>query len=286
MKDLLDIKNFRTTLKELERLLDFCFIGSGVLRTGNDTVYIRRKEPVSSWIEQLIHAERNGDGKSKEYLLCKIAILILDLQCLEQSRPELLAHFQRKYRKHTENEFWGLRFEIDTASTLVNRGISFATGDRLPGGECKNGDFICGETSIECTSVHVSRTKRFNTYAEKIQRAVRRKKKKAYCATNVALFIDITNICFERAFVDDPMGNEELRAVLRDELAFCEYGAIIASLWFFNEDKQLQFARYQNLIVREDSDQISASLRILLDSGLNFNQELPPLTRVTWTRDY
>ena len=98
--------------------------------------------------------------------------------------------------------------------------------------------------------------------------------------------MDITNICFERAFVDDPIGDEELRAVLKDELSCCDYGAIVASLWFFNEEGKLQSARYQNLFVREDSSQISASLRLLLDNDLGLNQELPPLTKATWTNDY
>ena len=286
MTDLLDFKNFRATVKELERLLDYVFIGAGLLRSANDTVFIKRKEPITSWIEQLLHADRIGDSKSKAYLLSKIAILILDLQCIEESRPELLAHFQRKFRKHTENEFWGLRFEVDIASTLAKKEILFTPGDRLPGGESAHGDFVCGEASIECTSIHASKIKRFNSYAEKIQRAVRRKKNKAYCANNVALFLDITNICFERGFVGDPIGDEELRSVLKDELSCCDYGAIVASLWFFNEDGQLQSARYQNLFVREDSSQISASLRLLLDNDLGLNQELPPLTKVTWTNDY
>jgi hypothetical protein len=286
MTDLLDFKNFRATVKELERLLDYVFIGAGLLRSANDTVFIKRKEPISSWIEQLLHADRIGDSKSKAYLLSKIAILILDLQCIEESRPELLAHFQRKFRKHTENEFWGLRFEVDIASTLAKKEILFTPGDRLPGGESAHGDFVCGEASIECTSIHASKIKRFNSYAEKIQRAVRRKKNKTYCANNVALFLDITNICFERGFVGDPIGDEELRSVLKDELTCCDYGAIVASLWFFNEDGQLQSARYQNLFVREDSGQISASLRLLLDNDLGLNQVLPPLTKVTWTSDY
>lgn len=284
--DLLDFHKFRTTAQELERLLDYEFICSGVLRSANDTLYVRRKEPVSSWIEQLLQADRIGDDKSKEYLLCKIAILILDLQCLEHSRPELLAHFQRKYRKHTDNEFWGLRFEIDIASTLAKKKISFTPGDKLPGGDSQHGDFVCGEAHIECASIHASKVKKFNTYAEKIQRTIRRKKKKAYCASHVALFLDITNICFERASVGDPIGDEELRAILRNELSSCDYGAIIASLWFFNEDKQLQFVRYQNLVVREDSSRISTSLRVLLDNELGYNKQLPALTKVTWTRDY
>ena len=50
MTDLLDFKNFRATVKELERLLDYVFIGAGLLRSANDTVFIKHKEPISSWI--------------------------------------------------------------------------------------------------------------------------------------------------------------------------------------------------------------------------------------------
>jgi hypothetical protein len=132
MTDLLDFKNFRATVKELERLLDYVFIGAGLLRSANDTIFINRKEPISSWIEQLLHADRIGDSKSKAYLLSKIAILILDLQCIEENRPELLAHFQSKFRKHTENEFWGLRFEVDIASTLAKKEILFTPGEDCP----------------------------------------------------------------------------------------------------------------------------------------------------------
>lgn len=46
--DLLDFHKFRITAKELERLLDYESICSGVLRSANDTLYVRGKEPVTS----------------------------------------------------------------------------------------------------------------------------------------------------------------------------------------------------------------------------------------------
>lgn len=112
------------------------------------------------------------------------------------------------------------------------------------------------------------------------------KRRNPYCASHVALFLDITSICFERASVGDLIGDDELRTILKNELLCCDYGAIIAFLWFFNEDKKLQFVRYQNLVVREDSNRISTSLRVLLDNDLGCNQQLPTLTKVAWTRDY
>jgi len=285
-KSHLDFNNFWETVKELERLLDYTFICSGSLRGANDMPYVKRKEPVSSWIEQALHADRISDAKSREFLMCKISMLIHDLQSIEMNRPDLLSHYRNKFRRHTDNEFWGLRLEIDIASTLAMNEILFELGSNLPGGDCKHGDFVCGDAAIECTSIHASKIKRFNTYSEKISRAIRRKKGKSYCANNVALVLDMTNICYERAFVGDPVGDEELRALLKDEQTFCNYGAIIASIWFFNEDDSLQSVRYQNLMVREDSAYISPSLKLLLDNDLGLNQNLSPLTKVTWTGNY
>jgi hypothetical protein len=61
----LDFNNFWETVKELERLLDYAFICSGSLRSANDIPYVKRKEPVSTWIEQALHADRISDAKSR-----------------------------------------------------------------------------------------------------------------------------------------------------------------------------------------------------------------------------
>lgn len=79
---------------------------------------------------------------------------------------------------HADNEFWGLRCEIDIASTLAKTKILFTPGDKPAGGESQNGDFVCGEAAIECASIQASKVKKFNSYAEKIQRTIWRKKKK------------------------------------------------------------------------------------------------------------
>lgn len=286
MPDYLDMLRFRSTVHELERLLDFHFLPRVNLRSAKDTLYVKRKKPISDWIEQVFHDDRTGDIKSREYGLCRIAMLVIDLQIIENASPRLLAHFRRSFRKHSDNQFWGLRFEIDVASTLVKENVSFQLGCQLPGGDALNGDFVCGTAAIECTSIHAGSKKRFNSYLEKISRTIRKKRVKPYACSNVALFLDVTNIFFERAFDTNPISNEELRHTLSSEAAMSGFGSIVASIWFFNEDRSLSRSRYQNLFVREDTMTISSNLSALLSRDLKLNQQLNPITKFTALSSY
>jgi hypothetical protein len=286
MPDYLDISRFQSTVHELERLLDFNFLPRVIIRSFKDTLYVKRKRPTSDWIEQVFHDDRVGDIKTREYGLCRIAVLIIDLQTIENTSPQLLNYFRKSFRKHSDNEFWGLRFEIDIASTLIKKNISFQLGCQLPGGDALNGDFVCGTVAIECASIHAGSKKRFNSYLKKISRTIRKKKAKPYACSNVALFLDITNIFFERAFDGNPIGNEELRHTLRSEAAVSGFGSIVASVWFFNEDRSLSHSRYQNLLAREDALTISSQLSTFLSHDFELNQQLNSITKFTALSGY
>jgi len=287
MSYLVDIRAFPETLKELERLLSYRLL-SGSLSIQHYGLHldghIRKKQPISEWIEILFNHCNEGNIAYRQNGLCRIAALIQDLKVIEDYDPELLKYFQIQFKKCSGNSFWGLRFEIDVASSIIGKDISFVMGKDLAGGDNRNGDFVInGNIAIECTTTHISSPK-FSSLLYKIESAVRSKSKKPYCNEHTALFIDISNIFYNRALQNIPICDTELRECLRNLMRNYNFGSIVASLWFFNKD--LNDVVFQNLFIREDNPNISNSLKLFLSDDFSLNMQLDPIGKFDALHSY
>ena len=281
-----DISKIGETVSELERLLRFNFVTQSPAFAGNHLEILttkKKKEPLSSWLSHVSEHHNVGNIEHRQYGLSKIAGLIVDLQTLEKKNEDLLRHFQKLYKKTPENNFWGFRFEIDVASTLVKRSINFELGADLPGKDEKNGDFKIGNVAIECTSANITK-RRDSDYLYKIQSAVTSKKGKAYCSNSTALFVDITNLYFQRAALGRPMQNEEVRNQMKESLYKTEFGALVLSLWFFN--KAHKPVGYMNTLLREDNKIVDPELALFLSEGYGLNQNLDPIQKFAVSGNY
>jgi hypothetical protein len=147
--------NFSATISELERLLNFRLIHGHLAILGPEIYLggeIRKKQPLHDYIELIIKFHNTGNVEFRQYGLARIDIFISDLQKIESFDVNLLKHFQRLFKRCNGNTYWGLRFEIDLAATLIQKGIKFTKGDFLPGGDHLNADFRLDDIAIECGS--------------------------------------------------------------------------------------------------------------------------------------
>lgn len=273
------INNLPSTLEELERLLRFRFLEGGISRHPNGFLIdgkIKNKKPVSEWLDLLFYDCNHGNNASRQNGLSRIAALIQGLKEIEEYDINLLNYFRKHFRKCSGNTSWGLRFEIDIASSLIAKGIPFDLGKDLPGGDNKNGDFCVRDVSIECTTTHVNQ-KKFSDFLYKIEGAVRAKSKKPYCHERTAIFIDITNLFYNRALQETPITDVEFRSFLKELLLKYNFGSIVASLWFFN--RQSEPIIFQNLFIREDGENASKELEEFLSDDFGLDGKLQPIGR-------
>lgn len=281
MPDPSNFGEFRNAVRELEQLLGESIEISRLVGE-NGVPVITHKPPLSSWIEDIYLDDLRNDVRARTYGMCRLFVLIEDLKILASYSQALHQGFQERYRTVTENEFWGWRFELDIATTLISKQIPFSLGVDLPGGDASNGDIVTGSIAIECTSSHVGKSRPFSQYLYKLGRTIRDKSKKPYAKNAAALFIDITSLFFHRAFCGIPIEDAELRSYTRTLLHKTNFGSVVYSLWFVNEET----AQLQNLFIREDHDQISPRLEVFLNDDFGLRQSLSPLKRFTAFRNY
>jgi hypothetical protein len=280
MHPLTDITNFPGTVNELERLLNFQLFHGQMSCTGGRIHLagtLRKKEPLFEQLNLIIHYHNTTQHEFRQYGLARLAMLILDLQSIERNDGRLMKHFQRLFKRCTGNTYWGLRFEIDLAATLVKKALPFDKGEFLPGGDARNADFVLNPLAIECAGVHVDKL-RFTTFLHKVQGVLVEKSLKPYCARTVALFIDITNLLHHRVLLELPFDEQGFRDSVRVLNHRTGFGSVVLSLWLFN--KSTAEVRYQNLFIREDHPNIDPRLKKFLTEDFGLDGSGDPIYRL------
>jgi hypothetical protein len=112
------------------------------------------------------------------------------LKEIEENNSDLLDDFREELKKEDYDNYYGTRFEIDIAASLLRKGISFNHPDP-PDFVINTGD---GETIIECTTSHLSGGDR--TIEEKLNQSLISHSDRPYFNSNMGLFIDITNLMY------------------------------------------------------------------------------------------
>lgn len=114
------------------------------------------------------------------------------LKEIREADSGLFGDFQEELKKEDYDTYYGTRFEIDCAASLIRKGVDFSHPDPP--------DFVIdaeGEPVIECTTSHLSGGSR--TIEEKFKQSLINKSGKPYFTSDAGLFIDITNLIFTSA---------------------------------------------------------------------------------------
>ena len=239
------LSNCGNIIVELSRLLNTKFI------TKEDF-----EQPIGRALKGISHYHNAGLYPFRDYELARLTMLVKHLQHIERYDPMLLQKFREKINK-SDSDYYGFRFEVAVASSLIKKGVQFTHPDRPDFRITYNGSTIC----IECTSRHVSQDKPLDIVLE-IKRAINRKSKRRYDIPRCALFIDITNLYY-LAHLKGQINQlrtikESIREVLEKESNF---GSILLFVYIMNKAKN----RFEFNYIRMDNKKIDRTLKDFLD---------------------
>lgn len=210
-------------------------------------------------IRRLLALQGQGNWCGRDWEFARLRLLIKQLREIEKARPEILKVFRRQIRRAKENDsFFGIRFEINIAASLIRKRIPFTKGE--------SPDFtLLGppeETYIECGSAHVRGTQHL-LLMEKLKRVLTQKCAKPYSNRQTALFLDVTNVVAETRSVEQiPAGRDWLRNTVTELSKVATFGSVLLFCYMPNP----QLRRYESNYVRADREDASPALSALLDS--------------------
>jgi len=141
----------------------------------------------------VLELNKQGELIQRDYELSKLNMFRKHLSEVEERDRELFNEYKRELNQVGYDRYFGIRFELDVAASLIRKGVAYSHPDP-PDFEIQHGD---QELAIECTSAHFSggdRTKR-----EKFTQCLTSKSSKDYFNQNTALFIDVTNLDYAAA---------------------------------------------------------------------------------------
>lgn len=210
--------------------------------------------------------------KDRDVELMRMAFLVKHLSEIDQAKPELLAHFRQSIvEAGGTDSFFGTRFEINIAATLVRESIPFIKQE--------SPDFRILKpyqgTGIECTSARIRKDGPAKDFFYKVRSKAREKTHKNYADPSTALFIDITNTFFTSlrrgSDVDTFFNRERLRNLIG--------GGGFGNLTLFTYLVDNDLDKIESSYIRADHGSISTSLANLLDVAFPFgNRETPNMT--------
>jgi len=230
------------TVTELNRLLGTKFVPG----------HPANASPLGRSFQGILIHHNKGNSRHRDFELFKLQFLIQHLQRIEKARPELLRRYKRKLRKAgSTDSYFGARFEVNIASSLITKGLEVEAGERP--------DFAITDSpvAVECTSVRLRTAKAKTTLTYKIGAAVRQKEKLGYASRYTALFIDITNI----AHNSRPFDTEPFRAAATTAIGPCPFGAVLLFTYLMNNDLN----RLESNYIRVDHPEIAPELGDFLD---------------------
>jgi hypothetical protein len=148
--------------------------------------------PIGWAMAQIFHLQNAGEIVDRDTHFCRLALLAKHLEEIERRDPSMLAVYRRKLTYPNLGNFFGTRFEISIAASLVRSGVAFVR--RSKGGP----DFLLGGDfsglGLECVSAHVPAPVGGPHVLDKLHSVVHAKSSKAYATPANVLAVDVTNL--------------------------------------------------------------------------------------------
>ncbi len=104
---------FGILVRELNRLLGVRFQPG---YASNDT-------PIGRSLEGVLRFHNSGECERRDFELARLTLFVKDLQEIEASNHDLFHDFKKKLKRDSSSDkFFGLRFEINIAASLIRTG--------------------------------------------------------------------------------------------------------------------------------------------------------------------
>lgn len=180
------------------------------------------KGPIGMQLKSVRRYDATGKHAIRDWEVYRLGLLTMELELLKKENKPLFNQFKKLLKKATQNEYFGLRFEISTAADLQRSPFDFIKRER-PDFEVET-EF--GKAFIECVSTNLENTK-LGDLTYKIVQAIEKKKQKGYeNSEQTVLFVDFTNVYFHSTKVGSPLDFDLMQVVAEEALAKSEFGAV------------------------------------------------------------
>ncbi|AIF83279.1 hypothetical protein NTE_01207 [Candidatus Nitrososphaera evergladensis SR1] len=235
-------------LRELTRLL-----GKNLSRDLPDT-------PIQQSINTIFQLHNAHRYQERNYHIAILQFLVRNLLDIEKHDQKLLKKYRRIIRDSLDvNKYYGARFEVATASTLIRNKCNF---ERVIETTTPTPDFVIHEVSdvfLECGSTHLSNP-RPKDFEYKIISEAKEKGRKTYCNHKTVLLLDISNILHHAIRFNMPI-HARLEAITEKAVGSTKFG----SLLLFDYIIDSKTHQYSHSYLRKDNSDIDSNLQLLLD---------------------
>lgn len=249
--------NLNENIVDLKRLL------GAKLVTGK----INTNHPLRQCILRILEFHHKGDIVSRDEENALLSSLVKNLKEIEAYDRVLFGTIKKTLIQSDYDSYFGVRFEISVAASLIRSAISFQKSE--------SPDFLLADefagACIECGSAHLSKPKPgIDDLKYKIGAVSFDKSKHGYCHRGTGLFIDLTNINYHSLNNSIIPSVEEWRGYLSEVLDKTQFGSIILWTYIINMNAN----RYQWKYTRVDSTTPSPQLKAFLDKAYPFGRDV------------
>lgn len=253
----------------------------GQLRIKISQVFdVEYKPETNNWLYQYFNKtfkdvlgyHNNTDYLDRDFQLARLNLLLKDFEMVKNYEKEMFKHFIGEMKSVGYDEYFGTRFEVDIAKSLIKKDVNFS--------KIESPDFSVEKTYknifIECSSSHMSKiqNKRDLEYKlNKIWEVVEKKKSKDYNKPDTALFIEITNLYYNQEMKgSQTLKSRELEKYVK--LGDSDFGSIVFFVFLGNPKK----SRFETHYIRNDNKNVNEELKDFLEE--NYPVEDDKLNRV------
>lgn len=242
---------------ELGRLLGIRLINGGSTA----------QHPVRQCVGRVLEFHNKCDYAGRDYENAILSLLVKNLREIEGYDKALLNVFRKALIRSNNDTYFGIRFEVSTAASLIRSGTSFVKSE--------SPDFVLTDrfvgAFIECGSAHLSMPKPgIEDLKYKIRHVVRDKSRHDYCHEGTALFIDFTNINYHNKNNESIPPVHEWRGYLQQLLQSANFGTIVLWTYIINRDEN----KYQWKYTRADAKGPSKALVEFLNAVYPFGHDV------------
>jgi hypothetical protein len=212
---------------------------------------------------EILEHHNAGRYLQRDVELQRMGLLAKELGEIQMAEPNVLKLFRRAiFRAKDSDDFFGIRFEVNVAATLIRNSVQFTKSE--------SPDFGIVEDTIglgiECTSARLREAKPSRNLYYKIEAKVNEKERKPYSSSGTALFVDITNLAFHSVATSQGLTTLLDRERLRRLVQTHSFGSIALFNFLWNNDLN----RYESAYIRIDHSAIPEQLKRVLDKFIPF----------------
>ena len=225
------------------------------------------QHPIRQSIKRVLMFHEAGDYANRDYENSSISLLVKNLKEISSYDKKLFKVFRPALQSCNNDTYFGIRFEVSMAASLVRNGVPFVKTERPDFTLLKDWDGVC----IECGSAHLSKLRtRIADLKYKIGSVIREKSQNDYCNINNALFVDFTNINYHSTLQEILPNVDELKDYVSEQLDHSDFGSIVLWTYIINLDVK----RYQWKYTRVDNRMPNPLLKKLLDALYPFGRDV------------